>query len=112
MTVDDALFRFRVRVFALAEELGSAQAACRTMGIHRSTFYRWRKQVDQWGLEALRPRERRHPRMPDATSVFIEQRVLAVRDRPSRVRAGTDRRRARPRGAWPTVCGASSNATD
>lgn len=77
MTVDDALFRFRVRVFALAEELGSVRAACRAMGIHPSTFYRWKKQVDQWGLEALRPRERRHPRMPNATPVFIEQRVLA-----------------------------------
>jgi len=29
VTDDDALFRFRVRVFAVAEELGKARAACR-----------------------------------------------------------------------------------
>ncbi len=77
MTVDDALFRFRVRVFALAEEMGSVRGACRAMGVHHSTFYRWKKDVGRYGLEALRPRERRHPRMPNATPVLIEQRVLA-----------------------------------
>ena len=77
MTVDDALFRFRVRVFALAEEMGSVRGACRAMGVHPSTFYRWKKQVERYGLEALRPRERRQPRMPNATPVLIEQKVLA-----------------------------------
>lgn len=77
MTDDDALFRFRQRVFALAEELGSVRAACRAMGIHPSTFYRWRRQVLRSGLEMLRPRERRRPRMPNATSPLLEQRVLA-----------------------------------
>src|SRR5687768_5659292 len=32
LTVDDALYRFRLRVFALAEELGSVRMACRVMG--------------------------------------------------------------------------------
>jgi hypothetical protein len=74
---DDALYRFRVRVFALAEELGNVRAACRAMDIHPSTYYRWRKQVLRYGLEILRPRERRIPRMPNHTPVFVEQRVLA-----------------------------------
>jgi transposase len=77
MSHDDALYKFRIRVFALAEELGSVRAACRAMGIHPSTFYRWRKQVLRYGLEILRPRERRIPRMPNHTPVFVEQRVLA-----------------------------------
>ncbi len=77
MTVDDALFRFRVRVFALADEMGSVRGACRAMGVHPSTFYRWKKDVERYGLEVLRPRERRHPRMPNATPVLIEQRVIA-----------------------------------
>ena len=76
MTVDDALFRFRVRVFALAEEMGSVRGACRAMGVHPSTFYRWKRDVERYGLEVLRPRERRHPRMPNATPMLIEQRVL------------------------------------
>jgi transposase InsO family protein len=77
MTDDDALFRFRLRVFALARELGSVRAACRAMGIHPSTYYRWKRQVDRYGLEMLRPRERRQPRMPNATSEFVEHRVVA-----------------------------------
>lgn len=77
MTDDDLLFQFRLRVFALARELGSVRAACRAMGIHPSTYYRWKGQVDRYGLEMLRPRERRPPRMPNATSEFVEHRILA-----------------------------------
>ena len=46
-------------------------------GIHPSTFYRWRRQLLRSGMESLRPRERRLPKMPNATSPFIEQRVVA-----------------------------------
>ncbi len=76
MTQDDVLFRYRKRVFALAEEVG-VSAACKAMGIHRSTFYRWRRQVLRYGLDILHPRERRPPRMPNSTSPLVEQRVLA-----------------------------------
>ena len=77
MTDDDVLFRFRLRLFALADELGNVRAACRAMGVHPSTFYRWRGQVRRYGPEALRPRERRRPRMANATPAWLEQRVLA-----------------------------------
>jgi transposase InsO family protein len=76
LTQDDALFRFRVRLFGLAEEIG-VRAACRAMGVHHSTYYRWRRQVRRFGLEILRPRERRSPRMPNATPPFVEQKVMA-----------------------------------
>ena len=77
MTPEDQLYRFRQRAIALAEELGSVRAACRAMGIHHSTFYRWKHQAERYGLEMLRPRERRHPRLPNATSAVVEQRVVA-----------------------------------
>jgi transposase InsO family protein len=77
LTTDDALYRFRLRVFALAQELRSVRAACRAMGIHPSTYYRWRHQVDRFGPQILRPRERRRPKMANQTSPFIEQRVVA-----------------------------------
>lgn len=67
LTQDDALFRFRKRVFALAEEIGVA-GACKAMGIHRSTYYRWRNQVLRYGIDILHPRERRPPRKPNSTS--------------------------------------------
>ena len=78
MTQDDALYRFRLRALALAAELGNVRSACRAMGIHPSTLYRWRAQVLRFGPEILRPRERRRPRMANQTSPFIEQRVIAL----------------------------------
>ncbi len=47
------------------------------MGVHRSTYYRWKRQVDRWGLEALNVRERRKPRMPNEIGPHLEQRIVA-----------------------------------
>ena len=77
MTNDDVLYVYRLRVLATAAELGSVAAACRIHGIHRSTFYRWKGMVDRFGLEILRPRERRAPRMPNSIPVLIEHRIVA-----------------------------------
>jgi hypothetical protein len=62
---------------ALAQEMGNVRAACRAMGIRPSTYYRWRKESDRFGLEILRPRERRQTRIANAASPMLEQRVLA-----------------------------------
>jgi transposase InsO family protein len=72
---DDVLFGYRLRLFTLAEEIG-VRPACRQMGVHHSTYYRWRARVDRWGLEALRVRERRRPRMPNQIGPHLEQRVI------------------------------------
>jgi len=64
-------------VLATARELGSVAAACRLHGIHRSTYYRWKNAVDRFGLEILRPRERRRPQMPNSIPVLIEHRIIA-----------------------------------
>ena len=77
MVNDDVLFGFRLRLFSLAGELGNVRAACRIFGIHPSTYYRWRGPVLRSGLEMLRPRERRPPRMPNQTSQLTEERVIA-----------------------------------
>jgi transposase InsO family protein len=77
MTEHDVLVGFRLRLFTLAEELGNVSAACRAMGVHRSTFYRLKRRVDRWGLEALNVRERRRPRMPNEIGPHLEQRIVA-----------------------------------
>lgn len=77
MVNDDVLYQFRLRLFSLAAELGNVREACRIFGIHPSTYYRWRGPVLRSGLEMLRPRERRPPRMPNQTSPVVEQRVIA-----------------------------------
>src|SRR2546429_6297958 len=58
MTQDDVLFSYRLQLFELAART-TVTNACRTFGVHRSTYYRWKHAVDRQGLEMLRPRERR-----------------------------------------------------
>src|SRR5437588_5398398 len=92
LTADDALYRFRLRVFALAEELGNVRVACRVMGIHPSTYYRWRRQALRFGLEILRPGTaptadaERHTGVRGAAGA-------GVRARTSRLRPESDRGR-------------------
>ena len=76
MTKDDVLFGYRQQLFAEAART-NVSAACRTFGVHRSTYYVWKRQVDRHGLEVLRPRERRRPQMPNALPKMIEERILS-----------------------------------
>jgi transposase InsO family protein len=76
MSQDDVLFGYRLQLFDLAGRVGVA-GACRTFGVHRSTYYAWKRKVDRHGLEMLRPRERRRPRMPNQLSSLVERRIVA-----------------------------------
>jgi len=55
----------------------SVTEACRVFGVHRSTYYVWRRRIERHGLEILRPRERRLPRMPNQLSRLVEERIVA-----------------------------------
>ena len=72
----DVLFGYRLQLFALAGERGVSQA-CRLMGVNRSTYYRWKPEVERQGLEMLRPRARRRPQMPNQLPMLIEQKIVA-----------------------------------
>src|SRR5438045_2903771 len=74
MSEDDVLFGYRLRVLDHAART-SVSEACRLFGIHRSTYYGWKRQVERHGLGILRPRGR--PRMPQQLSPFVEQRIVA-----------------------------------
>jgi transposase len=76
MSEDDVLFGYRLQLFDYAART-SVSEACRTFGIHRSTYYRWKGQVERHGLEVLRPRERRKPRMANQLPAMVEERILA-----------------------------------
>jgi transposase InsO family protein len=76
MSQDDVLFGYRLQLVDLAGRIG-VTAACRLFGVHRSTYYVWRRRIEQSGLGALRPRERRRPRMPNQLSPLVEQRIVA-----------------------------------
>ena len=76
MTQDDVLFGYRLQLFDLAARTTVAHA-CRTFGVHRSTYYAWKRQVDRHGLEMLRPRERRRPQMPNQLPKMVEERIVS-----------------------------------
>lgn len=76
MSEDDVLFGYRLQLVDLAGRVG-VSAACRTFGVHRSTYYAWKQKIEREGLGALRPRERRRPRMPNQLSPLVEQRIVA-----------------------------------
>jgi transposase InsO family protein len=113
MTQDDVLFGYRQQLFAEAART-SVTSACRTFGVHRSTYYAWKRQVDRHGLEALRPRERRRPKMPNQLSMMVEQRILAFSIAhpglgPKRVASELGREKwggivLSPNGVWKVLC--------
>jgi transposase len=69
-------FGYRLQPFAEAARTSVSQA-CRTFGVHRSTYYHWKRQVDRHGLEILRPRERLRPQMPNQLPQMVEERIVS-----------------------------------
>jgi transposase len=115
MSQDDVLFRYRLRLFTLAEELSNVAEACRRMGVSRQTYYRLKHQTDRWGLEALRVRERRRPRQPNEIGPHLEQRIVAFSLAhpgfgPRRISAELAREKWVRSGSLSTVSGACSAA--
>jgi len=113
MTKDDVLFGYRLQLFAEAGRT-SVSEACRTFGVHRSTYYAWKRQVDRHGLEMLRPRERRRPQMPNALPKMIEERIVSFSIAhpglgPKRVSGELAREKwggiiVSPNGVWKVLC--------
>lgn len=113
MTQDDVLFGYRQQLFAEAART-SVSEACRRFGVHRSTYYAWKHQVDRHGLEVLRPRERRRPQMPNQLPKMIEERIVSFSIAhpglgPRRVASELGREKwgaivVSPNGVWKVLC--------
>jgi transposase InsO family protein len=112
MTNDDRLLGYRLQLFDYAARTSVAEA-CRTFGVHRSTYYGWKKRIERHGLEVLRPRERRRPQMPNQLSAVIEERIVSFAIAhpglgPRRIAAELARERwggilVSPNGIWKTL---------
>lgn len=76
MSEHDVLFGYRLQLFDYAARTSVAEA-CRVFGVHRSTYYLWKRRIERHGLEILRPRERRRPQMPNQLSPLLEERIVA-----------------------------------
>ena len=68
MTLEDRVQAQRLHVFRRAEELGNVSAACREAGVSRTLFYRWKRDYEAYGAEAL------HPRLTERTRKLREVR--------------------------------------
>ena len=78
MTPSEIIYHRRVRLLALADELGNISAACRQMGISRTRYYEWRRIVANYGLEAMMPKDRRTPQLPNATPTHVVEELLTL----------------------------------
>ena len=78
MTPAEIIYHRRVRLLALADELGSVAEACRLMGVSRTRYYAWRKIVAEYGIDALLPKTRRAPQLPNATPTHVVEDLLTL----------------------------------
>jgi hypothetical protein len=52
----DETYAKRLRVLALADELGNISEACRIVGVSRRSFYEWKRIAEEKGNDALYPK--------------------------------------------------------
>ncbi len=76
VTPDEIIYHRRVRVLEHAEKT-TVSEACRVFGVSRTTFYRWQRRIEGGGREALMPKGRRPPAMPNQTPAWVVDELLA-----------------------------------
>lgn len=78
MTPDEIIYHRRLRVLDHAKRTGNVSETCRVFGISRTRFYEWRNRAERYGVEALLPKARRAPQLPNATPTWVVEELLAV----------------------------------
>lgn len=78
MTPDQIIAHRRRRLLELAVELGNVSEACRQLGVSRTRYYEWKRLADRYGLDALTPKERRRPQLPNATPTHVVNELLTL----------------------------------
>ncbi len=73
---NEKIIKHKVGLLNLAAELGNVSQACKTMGLSRDTFYRYKSAVDEGGIEALLDQNRRKPNLKNRIDPAIEQIVV------------------------------------
>lgn len=78
VTSDQIVYQQRVRALDHARTIGNVAETCRTFGISPKTFYKWRNAAAKYGLDALMPKAKRPPAMPNATPTHIIEVLLTM----------------------------------
>ena len=61
-----------------AERCGNVSETCRMFGVSRTRYYEWKNVADRYGLEALMPKARRGPQLPNATPTHVVEQLLTL----------------------------------
>ena len=78
MTRAEIIYQRRIAVLDYAVKVRNVAEACRVFGISRTRYDEWKGVADRYGLEALMPKERRAPQMPDATPTHVVEALLTL----------------------------------
>jgi transposase InsO family protein len=78
VTSEEIVYHQRVRMLAYAGETGSVAETCRVFGVSTKTFHKWRNVAAKYGLEALWPKKKRRPMMPNQTPTHIVEVLLTL----------------------------------
>src|SRR3984957_12481677 len=78
VTPAEIIYQRRIAVLDHAQRTGNVTEACQVFGISRTRYYEWKKVADLYGLEALMPRVRRKPQMPEATPTHVIEALLTL----------------------------------
>jgi transposase InsO family protein len=76
MTPAEIIFHRRVAVLEHAAKTSVAEAH-RVFGVSRKTIHAWKRIAAAYGLEALMPKSKRAPAMPNATPTWVVEELLA-----------------------------------
>jgi len=61
-----------------AQELWNVRAACRELGVSRTSFYRWKRKLAAYGVDGLRPhRKAARPGRPSSLSPAQQRAIVA-----------------------------------
>lgn len=72
----EKIIKNKVGLLNLAEELQNISKACKVMGFSRETFYRYKRAVDDGGVDALMEKTRRKPNMKNRVDDETENTVI------------------------------------
>jgi transposase len=78
VTPAEIIYQRRIAVLDHAQRTGNVSEACRVFGISRKTYYEWKNVADRYGLDALMPKSRRSPQMPEATPTHVVEALLTL----------------------------------
>jgi hypothetical protein len=78
MTPAEIIYQRRIAVLEHAQRTGNVAETCRVFGISRTRYYQWKNVADRYGLDALVPKGRRSPQMPEATPTHVVQALLTL----------------------------------